>query len=66
MKRVVLLFLLCAIFCELSACARTRKLMFWNKDKQESPAFVDEKNPLAVPPEYNVRPVVPSSVSAEE
>ena len=52
-------FMLLAIMClDLTACARTKKLMFWRKDVEESPAFSDTKNPLAVPPEYDIRPEV--------
>lgn len=66
MKKAVILLLLCAIFCGVSGCARTKKLMFWKKGEQESPAFVDEKNPLAVPPEYSLRPAVVKEPSTKE
>ena len=69
MKKFVLLFVFASFCLGLSACARTKQLMWWHKDKGESPAFIDEKNPLAVPPEYNVRPqVAPKAevVSEEE
>lgn len=58
MKKVILLTILAAFCLSLSGCARTKKLLWWDREKEESPAFVDEKNPLAVPPQYDVRPVV--------
>lgn len=66
MKKLVLLAILASFCLGVSSCARTRKLMWWNKDKEESPAFVDEKNPLAVPPEYNVRPVVAEKIEVDD
>ena len=59
-KKIILIVVLVAFCSALSACGRTKKLLFWNKDTKESPAFVDEKNPLAVPPEYDIRPQVTS------
>jgi len=58
MKKIGLLLVLAAFCFGMSGCARTKKLLWWNKDKEVSPAFIDEKNPLSVPPEYAVRPFV--------
>ena len=59
MKKLFFAMVLAAFCFGISGCSQTRKLMWWNKDSGvESPAFVDEKNPLAVPPEYNIRPIV--------
>ena len=66
MKKVLLLVVLVCFCSSLSGCARTKKLLWWNKDKEESPAFVDEKNPLAVPPEYDVRPYVAEKIDMNE
>ncbi len=58
MKKIILCIVL-SVFClNLSACGRTKKLLWWNKATEESPAFIDEKNPLAIPPEYNIKPEI--------
>jgi len=66
MKKLLLIAVLSAFCFGLSGCVRTKKLLWWNKDKEESPAFFDEKNPLAVPPEYSVRPYVAEKTDVNE
>ena len=66
MKKLMLIVVLAGFCFGISACARTKKLLWWNKEKEASPAFVDEKNPLAVPPEYDVRPFVAEKNSVAE
>ena len=56
MKKILIIAVFAAFCVGIGGCARTKKLLWWDRNKEESPAFVDEKNPLAVPPEYDVRP----------
>jgi len=59
MKNLFMLLILGCFCWGLSGCSSANKLLWWKKDSgAESTVFVDEKNPLAVPPEYKVRPIV--------